>query len=135
MDCVHTCCRCACHDSVTNTTFDNQLSTHCAKHVICLLTATFYPFFTCFIHFVQLYDNMCVQRCFLPVKHCFSHFLHRVCTVCATHILRMIVTHSWMLYSTSSKNTIFVIFHEKLAQKSSVFIKSMKLFITCVFNT
>jgi hypothetical protein len=36
---------------------------------------------------------------------------------------------------TSSENMIFNIFHEKLAQKSSVFIKSMKLFITCVFNT
>jgi hypothetical protein len=42
--------------------------------------------------------------------------------------LGMVVTHSQMLYSTSSKNMIFNIFHEKLAQKSSVFIKSMKLF-------
>jgi hypothetical protein len=49
--------------------------------------------------------------------------------------LGIVVTHSQMLYSTSSENMIFSIFYEKLAQKSSVFIKSMKLFIPCVFNT
>jgi hypothetical protein len=65
----------------------------------------------------------------------FALFLHSVCTVHTTHILGMVVTHSQMLYSTSSENTIFSIFYEKLAQKSSVFIKSMKLFIICVFNT
>jgi hypothetical protein len=48
--------------------------------------------------------------------------------VCTTHILGVVVIHSRMLYSTSSENTIFIIFHEKLAQKSSVFIKIMKLF-------
>jgi hypothetical protein len=68
----------------------------------------FYTFYTCFTHFVQLCENTCVQ---------------------------LVVTHSQMLYNTSSKNMIFNIFHEKLAQKSSVFIKIMKLFITCVFNT
>jgi hypothetical protein len=48
--------------------------------------------------------------------------------VFTTHILGMVVTHSQMLYSTSSENMIFSIFYEKLAQKSSVFIKIMKLF-------
>jgi hypothetical protein len=95
----------------------------------------FYTFYTCFTHFAQLCENTCVQLCFLPVKHCFSHFFAQcLYSVHNTHFGDGCHTQTNVVQYTLSENMIFNIFHEKLAQKSSVFIKIMKLFTTCVFN-
>jgi hypothetical protein len=89
----------------------------------------FYTFCT------TLWKHVCAALFFVRKTLFFTLF----CTVfaqCVQHTFWGWLSHTGKCCTiTASENMIFNIFHEKLAQKSSVFIKVMQLFTTCVFNT